>query len=193
MELFTRNADYPVGVYTLPKHLDEKVARLQLKKLNAQLSELTGPAGRVYRRAQDRAIQDQPVSLLSPQPPVRHQEDPMRLLAAWLINAIGPAGLALSAALDPRRRFRDGAGGGGGAGSDQCGDPAHPAAADAARHAADAGAVHLRHQRRDVFCWRRGCSRASWVDGIWAGIFGSMVYSVISWALTRLLLSSPRS
>jgi adenosylhomocysteinase len=41
IELFTRNADYPVGVYTLPKHLDEKVARLQLKKLNAQLTELT--------------------------------------------------------------------------------------------------------------------------------------------------------
>ena len=32
---------YPVGVYTLPKHLDEKVARLQLKKLNSQLTELT--------------------------------------------------------------------------------------------------------------------------------------------------------
>ncbi|MEN9903197.1 MAG: adenosylhomocysteinase [Pseudomonadota bacterium] len=32
---------YPVGVYTLPKHLDEKVARLQLKTLNAQLTELT--------------------------------------------------------------------------------------------------------------------------------------------------------
>ena len=32
---------YPVGVYTLPKHLDEKVARLQLKKLNARLTELT--------------------------------------------------------------------------------------------------------------------------------------------------------
>ncbi|NDG90872.1 MAG: adenosylhomocysteinase, partial [Burkholderiaceae bacterium] len=31
---------YSVGVYTLPKHLDEKVARLQLKKLNAQLTEL---------------------------------------------------------------------------------------------------------------------------------------------------------
>jgi len=41
IELFTRNGDYPVGVYTLPKHLDEKVARLQLKKLNAQLTELT--------------------------------------------------------------------------------------------------------------------------------------------------------
>jgi adenosylhomocysteinase len=31
---------YPVGVYILPKHLDEKVARLQLKRLNAQLTEL---------------------------------------------------------------------------------------------------------------------------------------------------------
>jgi len=41
IELFSRNKDYPVGVYTLPKHLDEKVARLQLKKLNAQLSTLT--------------------------------------------------------------------------------------------------------------------------------------------------------
>ena len=41
IELFTRTADYPVGVYTLPKHLDEKVARLQLKTLNVQLTELT--------------------------------------------------------------------------------------------------------------------------------------------------------
>ena len=41
IELFTRTKDYPVGVYTLPKHLDEKVARLQLKKLNAVLTELT--------------------------------------------------------------------------------------------------------------------------------------------------------
>jgi adenosylhomocysteinase len=37
-----RDSDrYPVGVYTLPKHLDEKVARLQLKTLNAQLTALT--------------------------------------------------------------------------------------------------------------------------------------------------------
>ncbi len=41
IELYTRTADYPVGVYTLPKHLDEKVARLQLRKLNAQLTVLT--------------------------------------------------------------------------------------------------------------------------------------------------------
>ncbi len=41
IELFSRNDQYPVGVYTLPKHLDEKVARLQLKKLNAHLTELS--------------------------------------------------------------------------------------------------------------------------------------------------------
>jgi len=41
IELFTKTQEYPVGVYTLPKHLDEKVARLQLKTLNAQLTELT--------------------------------------------------------------------------------------------------------------------------------------------------------
>src|SRR6202008_5029200 len=40
IELFTNTSKYPVGVYTLPKHLDEKGARLQLKKLNAQLTEL---------------------------------------------------------------------------------------------------------------------------------------------------------
>jgi adenosylhomocysteinase len=41
IELYTNTAKYPVGVYTLPKHLDEKVARLQLKKLNATLTELS--------------------------------------------------------------------------------------------------------------------------------------------------------
>ena len=41
IELFQHPERYPVGVHTLPKHLDEKVARLQLKKLNAQLTELS--------------------------------------------------------------------------------------------------------------------------------------------------------
>ncbi|MGH8260209.1 MAG: adenosylhomocysteinase, partial [Steroidobacteraceae bacterium] len=41
IELYTQASKYPVGVYTLPKHLDEKVARLQLKNLNAQLTELS--------------------------------------------------------------------------------------------------------------------------------------------------------
>jgi adenosylhomocysteinase len=41
IELFANTSKYPVGVYVLPKHLDEKVARLQLQKLNAELTELT--------------------------------------------------------------------------------------------------------------------------------------------------------
>jgi adenosylhomocysteinase len=41
IELFAHTKNYPIGVYVLPKHLDEKVARLQLSKLGAQLTELT--------------------------------------------------------------------------------------------------------------------------------------------------------
>ena len=42
IELFTKQNEYEVGkVYVLPKHLDEKVARLHLKKVGAQLTELT--------------------------------------------------------------------------------------------------------------------------------------------------------
>jgi adenosylhomocysteinase len=41
IELFANTKKYPIGVYVLPKHLDEKVARLQLSKLSAQLTELT--------------------------------------------------------------------------------------------------------------------------------------------------------
>jgi adenosylhomocysteinase len=42
IELFTKSKEYEVGkVYVLPKHLDEKVARLHLKKVGAMLTELT--------------------------------------------------------------------------------------------------------------------------------------------------------
>jgi adenosylhomocysteinase len=41
IELYTRSADYPLGVYVLPKHLDEKVARLHLDALGVRLTELT--------------------------------------------------------------------------------------------------------------------------------------------------------
>jgi adenosylhomocysteinase len=41
IELYGNTAHYPIGVYVLPKHLDEKVARLQLKKLAAELTVLT--------------------------------------------------------------------------------------------------------------------------------------------------------
>src|SRR3954466_666216 len=41
IELFTNRDRYPIGVYVLPKHLDEKVARLQLAKLGAMLTQLS--------------------------------------------------------------------------------------------------------------------------------------------------------
>jgi adenosylhomocysteinase len=41
IELFTKTDEYPVGVYVLPKHLDEMVARLHLDALGVRLTELT--------------------------------------------------------------------------------------------------------------------------------------------------------
>jgi len=41
VELFTKAADYPLGVHVLPKHLDEKVARLHLDALGVRLTTLT--------------------------------------------------------------------------------------------------------------------------------------------------------
>ncbi|MFD2355550.1 adenosylhomocysteinase [Nonomuraea ferruginea] len=41
IELFTKTEDYPIDVYVLPKHLDEKVARLHLDALGVKLTQLT--------------------------------------------------------------------------------------------------------------------------------------------------------
>lgn len=41
IELFQNTVNYPIGVYRLPKHLDEKVARLHLKRIGAELTVLT--------------------------------------------------------------------------------------------------------------------------------------------------------
>ena len=41
IELFTKTEQYPIGVYVLPKHLDEMVARLHLSKIGAALTVLT--------------------------------------------------------------------------------------------------------------------------------------------------------
>lgn len=46
IELFTRQADYPLGVYVLPKPLDEKVAKLHLAALGVELTELSSEQAR---------------------------------------------------------------------------------------------------------------------------------------------------
>ena len=65
IELFTKTEQYPVGVYTLPKHLDEAVARLHLDALGVQLTELTADPGRLPGRAGRRPVQVRPLPLLS--------------------------------------------------------------------------------------------------------------------------------
>jgi adenosylhomocysteinase len=40
IELFTKKTEYPINVYTLPKKLDEMVARLHLRKIGAYLTVL---------------------------------------------------------------------------------------------------------------------------------------------------------
>ena len=46
IELYTNIEKYPIGVHVLPKPLDEKVARLQLQKLSAELTILTAEQAR---------------------------------------------------------------------------------------------------------------------------------------------------
>jgi adenosylhomocysteinase len=53
IELHVNNSKYPVGVYVLPKHLDEKVARLQLAKLGAKLTPLSAEQAKYIGVAQE--------------------------------------------------------------------------------------------------------------------------------------------
>jgi adenosylhomocysteinase len=53
IELYGNTAKYPVGVYILPKQLDEKVARLQLSKLDAMLTVMTDEQARYVGLSKD--------------------------------------------------------------------------------------------------------------------------------------------
>lgn len=65
IELFTRNEAYKSGeVYVLPKHLDEKVARLHLKKLGVNLTTLRKDQSRLHQRAGRRSLQAESLPLL---------------------------------------------------------------------------------------------------------------------------------
>ena len=63
--LWSEPDKYPIGVYTLPKHLDEEVARLHLDQLGVKLTKLTPAAGRVPRHSRRRAVQARLLSLLA--------------------------------------------------------------------------------------------------------------------------------
>ncbi len=64
VELFTKNDEYERRVYVLPKHLDEKVARLHLDALGVRLTTAQRRAGRLHRRPSRGAVQAGPLPLL---------------------------------------------------------------------------------------------------------------------------------
>ena len=65
IELWANPGKYEKEVYTLPKHLDEKVARLHLDKIGVKLTKLTPRAGRLHRRLGRGPLQVGPLPLLS--------------------------------------------------------------------------------------------------------------------------------
>ena len=72
IELFTHSDKYEVGkVYVLPKHLDEKVARLHLKKLGAMLTELTDEQAAYIGVPQAGPVQARHLPVLTPRSGLR--------------------------------------------------------------------------------------------------------------------------
>ena len=65
IELFTKNDEYERRVYVLPKHLDEKVARLHLDALGVRLTELTAEQA-AYLGSRRGPVQARPLPLLTP-------------------------------------------------------------------------------------------------------------------------------
>ena len=66
IEIWTKPGEYDNRVYVLPKHLDEKVARLHLDALGVRADRADQGPGRVPRRRRGRPVQGRPLPLLSP-------------------------------------------------------------------------------------------------------------------------------
>ena len=64
IELFTKPGEYKKQVYTLPKHLDEKVASLHLAKIGVKLTKMTPEQSKYLGVAADRAVQAGSLPLL---------------------------------------------------------------------------------------------------------------------------------
>jgi adenosylhomocysteinase len=78
IELFTKSKEYKAGkVYVLPKHLDEKVARLHLKKVGAMLTELTDEQAAYIGVSKARPVQGRHLPVLNP-PPKRLRRLPLQ-------------------------------------------------------------------------------------------------------------------
>ena len=105
IELFGDDDQYEAKqVYVLPKHLDEKVARLHLDALGVRLTELTRRPGLLPRRPGRRPLQARSLPLLD-----RYQPCPRPREAVLPRPMPGSAAACRRALRDPRRRGRDGA------------------------------------------------------------------------------------
>ena len=94
IEIFTKPGQYEKQVYTLPKHLDEKVATLHLAKVGAKLTKMTPEQAEVPRPARERAVQAGDVPVLSPNSPPSPRE--RRRRRAWA-EAVTPPPLCSAA------------------------------------------------------------------------------------------------
>ena len=71
IELWQHNEKYPVGVYVLPKKLDEHVAPVAAQDAQRHADRADPGTGRLHPRPQGRSLQDRPVSLLIGLPELR--------------------------------------------------------------------------------------------------------------------------
>ena len=106
IEIWTNPSKYEKKVYTLPKHLDEKVARLHLAKIGVKLTRAVAEAVDLHRRADERPVQAGSLSVLSASRPrrgqhendarrwTRHAEEASHHLDVGPPHARGPGGTA---------------------------------------------------------------------------------------------------
>ena len=66
LELHANAEKYGKKVFTLPKHLDEKVARLHLRQAGREADRADAGAGGVHRRGRERAVQGGSLPVLTP-------------------------------------------------------------------------------------------------------------------------------
>ena len=102
IELFTKNDEYEKQVYVLPKHLDEKVARLHLDALGVKLTRAAPRPGRLHRRPGRGPVQARSLPLLG-----RQRLDAADGVLGGMATQADPAPCVLSAtAIHPPAQHR---------------------------------------------------------------------------------------
>ena len=99
IELWTKPGQYDKNVYTLPKHLDEKVASLHLDEDRRQADQAVREAGLLSRHRAAGAVQAGPLSLLRLRSRIETRASRERRPSCLLEGQIGPAKAGVRASL----------------------------------------------------------------------------------------------